>query len=127
MDILGIISEAIFFLIVFLVIFLIDYYVLCFDRKKKKKIAKVTGMDQYILKKFKIDEKKVNIRKLNFHTSIINAFIIAFVSTTLDITSFDMTIKFLISFVLLFALIYSIYEIYGRRLKKTIEKDGKNA
>ena len=79
-------------------------------------------MDIYIIKKFNIDEKKISIKTLNFHVSIINAFIIAFVSTTLDVTNFHMGIKLAISFVLLFSLIYSLYEIYGRRLKKYVDK-----
>ena len=127
MDILSILGEVIFFLIVFLVVFLIHYYVISFDRKKKKKIAKLTSMDLYILKRFSIEESKISLKTLNFHVSIIDAFIIAFVSTTLDITDFHIGIKFLISFALLFSLIYSLYEIYGRRLKKRVDKIVKNA
>ena len=125
MDILSILREVIFFLIVFFVVFLVHYYILSFDRKKKKKIIKMTSMDLYIIKRFKIDEKLVNLKTLNFHMSIIDAFIISFVSTTLDITNFKMTIKFAISFVLLFGLIYSLYEIYGRWLKKYIDRNNK--
>ena len=125
MDILSILGEVIFFLIVFFVIFLVHYYIISFDRKKKKKSAKMTSMDLYILKKFNISEDKINLRTLNFHMSIIDAFIMAFVSTTLDVTDFHMGIKLAISFALLFALIYSLYEIYGRGLKKKIEKNDK--
>ena len=127
MSLEDILLEIIFFLAVFLVVFLVYYYVLCFDRKKKKKIAKVTSMDLYVIKKFNLDETKVNIKRLNFHESIINAFIISFVSVTLDVTSFHIGIKFAIAFALLFGLIYSIYEIYGRQLKKRIGKEDKNA
>ena len=106
MDILSVLGELIFFLVVFFIIFLIHYYVICFDRKKKKKIAKMTSMDLYIIKKFNIGEDKINLKTLNFHMSIIDAFIMAFVSTTLDITDFHIGIKFAISFVLLFVCNY---------------------
>ena len=122
MDILSVLGELIFFLVVFFIIFLIHYYVICFDRKKKKKIAKMTSMDLYIIKKFNIGEDKINLKTLNFHMSIIDAFIMAFVSTTLDVTDFHIGIKLAISFALLFGLIYSLYEIYGRALKKKVEK-----
>ena len=75
-----------------------------------------------MISRFNLEEKQVNLRIINFHMSLINAFIIAFVSTTLNVTAFDMTIKFLISFVLLFGLIYSLYEIYGRQLQKRMGK-----
>ena len=125
MDILGILGELIFFLLVFLVVFIVHYYVLSFDRKKKKKIPKTTSMDLYIIKRFNLDEKLVNLVTLNFHMSLIDSFIIAFVSATLNVTKFQMTIKFLISFVLLFSLIYSLYELYGRYLQKRIGKEDK--
>ena len=123
MDIQNILLNIIFFLSIFFIIFLADFYILSKEKGKKRKIEKLTSQDMYIIKKFNLNEQLLSLRKLNFHISIINAFIIAFVSTFVSITNFHIGIQMAISFVLLFSLIYSIYEIYGRHMKK---KYGKN-
>ena len=48
--------------------------------------------------------------------SIIDAFIISFVTTFITIIKLDTIWQILIGFVLLFVLIYAFYEIYGRHL-----------
>ena len=123
MGIETILLNVIFFMAVFLLIFIIDFYVVSKEKNKKKKIEKMTSQDLYIIKKFDLDVTLFSLRTLNFHISIINAFIIAFVSTLVSITSFHIGVQLAISFVLLFGLIYSLYEIYGRYMKK---KYGKN-
>lgn len=123
MSIETILLNVIFFMAVFLLIFIIDFYVVSKEKNKKKKIEKMTSQDLYIIKKFDLDVTLFSLRTLNFHISIINAFIIAFVSTIVSITSFHIGVQLAISFVLLFGLIYSLYELYGRYMKK---KYGKN-
>ena len=122
MNLEQILLNIIFFLIVFFIVFLVDFYVISKEKGKKKKIEKLTSEGQYIIKKFDLDDKQINLRKLNFHISIINAFIIAFVSTTISIAPFSIPFQLAIGFVLLFGLIYAMYEIYGRCLKKKIGK-----
>lgn len=122
MNLEDILFNIVFFLSTFFIIFLLNYYLLCKDRKGKKKIDKVTSIDMYLITRFKLNEKLINLKMMNFHTSIINSFIIAFVSTTVNILDVHIAIKLSISFVLLFALIYAIYEIYGRHLKKKESK-----
>ena len=122
MNIENILFNIIFFLIVFLLIFLIDFYIISKEKGKKRKVEKLTSQDLYIIKKFNIDEKKISLKMLNFHISIINAFIIAFVSVTVSITNFNIGFQMVISFALLFGLIYSLYEIYGRFLKRKLGK-----
>lgn len=122
MNIETILLNLIFFLSVFLIIFLVDFYIISKEKNKKRKIEKMTSQDLYIIKKFDLDDKIINLRKLNFHIAIINAFIIAFVSTTISITDFNIGIQMAISFVLLFGLIYSLYEIYGRYMQKRYGK-----
>ena len=126
MNIESIILNIIFFLVVFLIIFLCDFYIISKNKKRGKKTEKLTSQDLYIIKKFDLDEKILNLRKLNFHISLINAFIISFVSTTVIITDFNIGIQMAISFVLLFGLIYSLYEIYGRHIKKIYGKKRDN-
>ena len=72
----------------------------------------------YLISRFNLDDKCINLHILNFYISIINAFIIAFVSSLIALINVNIVIQLLIGFVLLFALIYAIYEIFGRHLKK---------
>ena len=118
----NILLNVIFFMVVFLIIFIVDFYIISKEKNKNKKIEKMTNQDLYIIKKFDLDDTKINLRKLNFHISIINGFIIAFVSTVVSITNFHIGVQLAISFVLLFGLIYSLYEIYGRYMKKRYGK-----
>lgn len=110
--------NIIFFLVVFMIVYIIDFYFLSKVKKDNNRIDKMTSQAMYMISKYNLDEKKVNLRLLNFNISIINAFIIAFVSTFMSVTKFNMIIQLLVSFVLLFALIYALYELYGRSIKK---------
>ena len=117
-----ILFNIIFFMLVFLLIFIGDFYFVSKVKGKKRKVEKMTSQDQYIIKRFDLDETRISLRQLNFHISIINAFIIAFVSTVVSITNFHIGVQLAISFVLLFGLIYSLYELYGRHMKKKYGK-----
>lgn len=123
MSLEDILLNIIFFLVVFLIIFIGDFYFVSKEKGKKRKVEKMTSQDLYIIKRFDLDDKLINLRKLNFHISIINAFIIAFVSTVISITNFHIGVQMAISFVLLFGLIYSLYELYGRMMKKRYGKN----
>ena len=122
MPIEEILLNVIFFLVVFLLVFIIDFYFISTKKEKKRRVDKLTSEADFIIKRYELDEKKVNLRKLNFHISIMNGFIISFVSTTISLIEVNITVQFLIGFVLLFALIYSVYEIYGRFMYKKIGK-----
>ena len=53
-----------------------------------------------------------------FMVSLIDAFIISFVFVVITIIPWDMGFSMLLGFVLLFGLIYALYEILGRVLVK---------
>ena len=122
MNIENILLNIIYFLVVFFIIFLADFYFVSKNKGKKRKVEKMTSQDLYIIKKFDLDETLISLKKLNFHISIINGFIIAFVSTLISIMDFHILIQLSISFALLFCLIYSLYELYGRYMKKRYGK-----
>lgn len=122
MDILSIIGNIIFFLITFISIFLLDLLFLCSKKTKKKRVYRLTSEGMYLIKKFDLEEKKIDLKKLDFHISIINAFIISFVSVTISLIKTSIIIELGIGFVLLFLLIYSMYEIYGRHIEKEWKK-----
>ena len=114
--------NILYFLIIFLLVFIIDFYLLSSKKENKKRVDKMTNQADFIIRRYNLDMSKFSLRKLNFHISIINGFIISFVATTISLVKTSMTIQLLIGFVMMFALIYSIYEIYGRQLKKKYSK-----
>ena len=116
------------FVILMIIVFLVDYYLinkkrlyLITNKGKNKKIKNIGELD-YLIMKFKLDKKKINQNKAIFWIAIINSFIISSVSCVIMLIPLKLMWQMLIAFALLFALIYSIYEIYGRHLKKEEEK-----
>ena len=108
-----IIINTIYFLASYLIIFLV--YVFIINRKKKtyadaKKMTDVT----YLTTKFKIDKRKTDYNTLKWY---INPLII---STTFVVISNikSLTMSLLVGFIVMLVLIYSLYEIIGRILKK---------
>ena len=121
------------FVILMIIVFLVDYYLINKKRLylitnkgknkkgKNKKIKNIGELD-YLIMKFKLDKKKINQNKAIFWIAVINSFIISSVSSVIMLIPLKLMWQMLIAFALLFALIYSIYEIYGRHLKKEEEK-----
>lgn len=123
-------EQAIYiFLILMLIVFLVDYYLInkrkltlirnkgLNKKGKQKKVNSIGEMD-YLVSKFKLNKKKLNEDSMILWISLINSFIISIVSSVLMLMPFKLMWLMLIAFVLLFCLIYSLYEIYGRHLKK---------
>ncbi|CDE99156.1 unknown [Clostridium sp. CAG:628] len=111
-----IIINVIYFLVSYLIIFLL--YSLVINRKKKSYKDATKQMDiLYLVNKFKLNTKKTKYNTLKWITNIINPLIISitFIIVT-NIKSFILGI--MIGFLVMMMLIYSIYEIIGRILKK---------
>lgn len=114
-------------LFVFIVVFLINFLWI-FKRgyenikkqkskKKNKKLEEFVGLS-YLISKFKLDINKMDLNYVFFMVSLIDAFIISFVFVVITIIPWDMGFSMLLGFVLLFGLIYALYEILGRVLVK---------
>ena len=121
------------FIALLIIVFLVDYYLIS-KRKlnliknkgvtkkgKKKKIKSISEID-YLKAKFKLDEKKLDKDKMIIMISLINAFIISLVSSIVMLMPFAIMWQMIVAFALLFGLIYSLYEIYGRHLKRKEDK-----
>lgn len=111
-----IIINVIYFVVSYLIIFLL--YSLVINRKKKSYKDATKQMDVlYLVNKFKLNTKKTKYNTLKWITNIINPLIISitFIIVT-NIKSFILGI--MIGFLVMMMLIYSIYEIIGRILKK---------
>ncbi len=112
------------FIGLFILIGVVDYLINKNKLKKKKnKKNKPIGEIDYLVTKFKLDRSKININKAIIYIAIINSFIISFTSCLIMIIPLKLIWQMLIAFVLLFSLIYALYEIYGRHLKKLEEKE----
>lgn len=111
-----IIINVIYFVVSYLIIFLL--YSLVINRKKKSYKDATKQMDiLYLVNKFKLNTKKTKYNTIKWITNIINPLIISitFIIVT-NIKSF--TLGIMIGFLVMMMLIYSIYEIIGRILKK---------
>ena len=104
------------FLLCFLLLFVLIYwvYVGFLKSKKKKDIIELV----YLQNKFHLDSKKLNARKQILWISMMDAFIMSFVWTFMNFIPVSFGWQLIIAFVLVFALIYAFYEIYGRHLVK---------
>lgn len=111
-----ILLNLIYFITSYILIFLI--YVFIINRKKK---AYTDGSKQlevnYIVSKFNLDRRKTKYSTIKWCVNILNPLIISatFVIVT-NIKSFSLGI--LVGFAVMMALVYSVYEILGRILKK---------
>lgn len=113
-------TYILFFIIVFLILLFLFtiFYRNRIGKNKGKKLSEV----RYFIKKFKLDKNKMDLRKFYNGIALINSLIVSFVTTLLmymDIVwDFNYILELLIGFILLFLLIYSLYEIYGNILKR---------
>lgn len=110
-----------FFLVVFCISYIINYI---FDaiKIKKNKLDNIM-LISYVIKKFNINKNKINYKKELKWMALINSFIISSVGTFVSCIDTYIILQLGIGFVLLFLLIYSLYEIYGRHLVKKIRRE----
>ena len=125
--------SAYIFIALLIIVFLVDYYLInkrklnliknkgVTKKGKKKKIKSISEID-YLKAKFKLDEKKLDKDKTIIMISFINAFIISLVSSIVMLMPFAIMWQMIVAFALLFGLIYALYEIYGRHLKRKEDK-----
>lgn len=122
-------KDILFFLIVWILIFLIDYFFMLKPKIKKvkneqtkKNGKKVDIMEiTYLTTKFNIPKQHLLKNYVCLWIAFLNAFIISFVSTFITALPIKMIFQIMIGFVLLIVLIYAIYEIFGRMLKKKVK------
>lgn len=135
----GIVYNLIFFIVVFLIVYIFCYYIagrIKVPKEKNKdktstkgkkgkeeKPFKYTNEGKLMIIRYNLDEKKVDYQELLRWTSFCNAFIISLTSTIICNIPLKMYYQLAIGFVILFGLIYSIFEIVGRHLNKKWGKE----
>lgn len=107
----------IFFLIVF---YVINYYKYKMHLKKKKNFNSLEM--RYLTSSFKLLPEDLIKKSYLLIVSIIDSFIIALVFFIIEMINLNYVFRMMIGFVLLIALIYSLYSIYGRILEKRYSK-----
>lgn len=115
-----IIKYIMVFILAFLLVFI--FYSIMFNRKKvKNKEKKITEVN-FLIKRYKLDMRKIKYKNLLFTISIINSIIIALAFTAVFYVE-NYLLSLLIGFVLLIVLTYSLYEIVGRHYQKKGSKE----
>ena len=114
-----IIRSLIEFVIGYLVLFLLLYF---FYYKKNKKNKKNLVEISYLTSRFSLKLTKEDISKMIIPIVMINTFIIIFTWVFIDLLPINFFWQLLVGFVLVVALIYAIYEIYGRHLQTKLER-----
>lgn len=112
----------------FFVIYILDYFLILLpkyniisgkSKQKKRNNKKVVISEvQFLQTRFKLKQDRMDIKYMIRWIAFLNAFIIAFTSTVITYIPWDMAWQLLVGFVLLFGLIYALYELFGRLLVK---------
>ena len=108
--------DLIFFLLIFVAVYFVYYYI--YDSMlKKEKYTKISEL-VILTKKFNLDKKQMNYRSCLNGIAIINAFIISFTITIIDIIPVNIMFNLAIAFLIILILIFSMYFTYGKYLNR---------
>ena len=88
------------------------------NKKNRKNKDKYIFSVKYLMNKFKLKKENLLTKKMLFIYSVIDSFIITLVFMIISLIEIPFIIQLFMGFALLFALIYAIYELLGRYLKK---------
>ena len=115
----------IFGIILFIVLFILLYFYYTFKmiqvlnkKSTRKNKEKFLFPVKYLSNKFKIDKNVLLTKKMVLIYSLVDSFIMSLVVIIIELIPLPFAIQLLIGFILLFALIYSIYELLGRYISK---------
>mgnify|MGYP004584797369 FL=1 len=102
-------------MLVFIIIYLFYLFFVIFRKKKIDKFLDNVYAN-YLIRTYKLDKNKINVKKLAHLVAISNAFIIA---TTFVIISFvkNFILMMLLAFIVLIPLQLFVYNIIGKYLK----------
>ena len=109
------------FLISFVSIFLIYFFVFYLYGLKKKKI-KTSMQVELILRRQKLKKKDINEKSIGIIICLIDSLIISTSGTVATSLNVNYIWQLLIGFAMLIGLIFSLYEIVGRIIKRKCKK-----
>lgn len=112
------------FAIIFIIVAIGNLFL--FRRVLKNKEHKDILELMFLVKRYKLDLKKLSPYRILYTSAIINALIISFITTFIVNLKIEngifLGLSFIVAFGILLALIFATYEIYGRYLKNRQEK-----
>lgn len=108
--------SLIMFAFIFVAVYFVCYYIFD-DMLKKEKYTKLTSL-VLLTNKFDLDKKKMDYKSTMNGVAIINAFIISFTFTIIDLIPVIITLKLVIGFVIMIILMFGLYFAYGKKLQK---------
>ncbi len=114
------IISSICFMVLFIIFYLFNFIKLKSVVKKSK--DKYNFSVKYLMARFKLSKNTLVNRKMMIIYSLIDAFIVTLVFIIIELLPLPFYLQLIIGFTLLFALIYAIYEILGRYLKRKEEQ-----
>lgn len=99
--------------------FLVLIIYLVFINRRKRTYSRLKKNDpvKLFIARYDLDVRKTSYKKILNITAIINSFIISFASTLILFID-NILWAFLVCFVVVFALIYILYELAGKTLKR---------
>ncbi len=104
--------------IIYVILFYSIYKVMFWFKARRKKNDLTKQMEVYLLNKsFKVDIKKVGMKKILNAVALSNAIIFSLVLVTTILIS-NLLIRLLVMFILLIPLTYLVYYMVGRILNK---------
>ena len=111
------VQSLIYFGVCFIVVFLL-YLLINMKFRKEYKEGKQQVEINYLISRFKLDMRVTKYKTVKFLVALLNSFIISVTFTIIINLKFKYVYKLMIAFVIMFILIYSLYEIVGRALKR---------
>ena len=105
-------------LIVFVIIFLARLFIYMRSHKKKKKNTGIIMEMKYLITKFNLDDKKVDTKGTAALISLLDRLIITGTFIAVLLITDNIYIEMILGLALVVILIYVVYEIFGRILKK---------
>ena len=108
------------FTLSFIIIYLI-YFIVIINRKKGLESFKKGKQLEFFIKTYKLDKKRLNIKRFANSLALTNSFIMALTLTILEIID-NLIIKLLLCVIILTVLMLILYKLLGQTYKK---KEGK--
>ena len=108
------------FILSFLLIYFV-YFIVIINRKKGLESFKKGKQLEFFIKTYKLDKKKLNIKKFANSLALTNSFIMALTITIMEFID-NLIIKLLLCVIILTALMLLMYNYLGKTYKK---KEGK--
>ena len=112
-------DKLFWFLYDFILLFLLFYIIeSVFVDKKKRSFSKLRKSDEIRLfvNRYNLNLEKLDYKEVRKTVYFINSFILSF-TTALILNIKSVFLQMVISFIVVFALMYSLFEIFGRKLK----------